>query len=171
MADVNGLQGPTGYEVLENLVLLAGTAAFLTISACFLWSLRTQPGDHPALRISLGLVSFVFALICFTSSPANQGRTLRRLLERVLPQQSSVDDLAKLQLSVGTAGFFNRIGLTGVPLAVALLALIFCGLALLVPRIPGNENLATALMDLTKLTVGAFIGALTKTRTSSSKDS
>ena len=162
MPDSNARYSPKGYEVAENIVLLAGTAGFLGISIGFLWSLRSSPQGNLAVRIGIGVISFAFALICFTSSPANQGRTLRRLLDRLPPQQSSVDDLAKLQLSVGTAGFFNRIGLTGVPLAVALLALIFCGLAFLAQHYGKDNKLIEPLLDLTKLSVGAFIGALTK---------
>ena len=50
-------------------------------------------------------------------------------------------------------------------MTVAIFALIFCGLAFLALRL-GHEheydNIAAACLDLTKLTVGAFIGALTR---------
>jgi hypothetical protein len=75
----------------------------------------------------------------------------------------TVADIVELNKNVGSAGFFNRIGLTGIPLTVAIFALIFCGLAFLALRL-GDEydKVSVACLDLTKLTVGAFIGALTR---------
>jgi hypothetical protein len=79
-------------------------------------------------------------------------------------KEMDAGDIAILQKSVGSAGCFNRIGLTGIPLAVALLALAFCGMTFLAHQ-GKTDSLQTHFMDLTKLTVGAFIGALTKART------
>jgi hypothetical protein len=76
-------------------------------------------------------------------------------------QESSVEEIVKLQRSVGGAGFFNRIGLTGIPLAVGLLAVVFC-VAAFFARHFGYGDVVSACLDLTKLSVGAFIGALTK---------
>jgi len=81
-----------------------------------------------------------------------------------------IRDRSKLQLSVGTAGFFNRIGLTGIPLTVALFALVFCALTFLAQHFK-QDDLVKAFLDLTKLTVGAFIGSLTKGRAVSQKES
>jgi hypothetical protein len=81
------------------------------------------------------------------------------------PDKYSAEVASKLQLSVGTAGFFNRIGLTGIPLTVALFALIVCGLTFLALRL--DADLFKGLLDLKKLTVGAFIGSLTKDRAQS----
>jgi hypothetical protein len=160
-----------GYETIENVVLLAIALAFFVISLCFLAKLLINPEGNLAVRIGFVVISFVLALICFTSSPANQGRTLRRLLDRVPAEKVTMADMSILQRSVGTPGFFNRIGLTGIPLAVALLALVFCVLTFLAQHFgPQSSNLVPTFEDLTKLTVGAFIGALTKSRTENEKD-
>jgi hypothetical protein len=166
MAMADSDKGPSRgrFETAENAVLLISTAAFFAISIWFLENILTNTQGNLALRIGLAVMSFTFALICFTASPANQGRTLRRLLEKIPPETSTVDDLSKLQLSVGTAGFFNRIGLTGIPLTVALFALVFCALTFLAQNLQ-QPDLVKAFLDLTKLTVGAFIGSLTKGRT------
>jgi hypothetical protein len=58
---------------------------------------------------------------------------------------------------VGSAGFFNRIGLVGIPLAVALLACVLYGLVF---AAVDHIEIARAFLDLAKLTTGAFIGAL-----------
>ena len=158
---ISGSEGSVPkYEMFENAALLLAATAFLALSIYCLYSVLEKP-EHVALRFGLGATSFAFGLICITVSPANQGRTLRRLLDRMTPERSSVNDIASLQRSVGSAGFFNRIGLTGIPLAVALLALVFCGLSFLAYRLGATESVR-ALLDLTKLTVGAFIGSLTK---------
>jgi hypothetical protein len=152
--------GSDKFEIFEGTLFLMGAAAFLLISVWSLVSLLFDAQVKMPPRIGLAALSFTFALICFTVSPANQGRTLRKLLERLPPEKSTVNDLANLQRSVGAAGFFNRIGLTGIPLTVALFALVFCGLTFLARRLD-YESGATAFLDLTKLTVGAFIGSLT----------
>jgi hypothetical protein len=146
----------------EDILFLVATGAFFAITVWFLaLILLSVPGDL-APRIALAVISFVFALICFTVSPRNQARTLRILLDRLPPEKSAVEEVAKLQRSVGAAGFFNRIGLTGIPLTVALFALVFCGLSFLARKLSYDDG-ATAFLELTKLTVGAFIGSLTRT--------
>ncbi len=150
------------FENFESVLFLNATAAFFAISIWFLVTILFNAQGNLTLRISLAVLSFVFALVYFTISPPNQGRTLRKLIQRLPPEKSTVDDLAALQRSVGTAGFFNRIGLTGIPLAVALFALIFCGLTFLAQRLGYTTDVSPAFLELTKLTVGAFIGSLTK---------
>jgi hypothetical protein len=169
MADSDQRTSSGRFEAAENAVFLLATAAFFVISICsFKSALSNAPGSLP-LQMSCSVISFVFALICFTVSPANQGRTLRRLLEKIPPEKSTADDLSKLQRNVGTAGFFNRIGLTGIPLVVALFALVFCALTFLAQQLQ-LERLGDAFLDLTKLTVGAFIGSLTRSRPQSQKE-
>lgn len=148
------------FENVESGLFLTATAAFFAISIWFLGGILFNVQGNLTLRIGLAVLSFVFALVCFTISPPNQARTLRKLLQKLEPEK--VEDIAALQKSVGTAGFFNRIGLRGIPLAVALLALIFCGLTFLAQRLGYTTDVAPAFLELTKLTVGAFIGSLTK---------
>jgi ABC-type transport system involved in multi-copper enzyme maturation permease subunit len=95
----------------ENLIFGIAVAIFWGLSACFLGSVLwgSQQNLSVRLRISLAILSFVFGLICFSASPANQGRMLRDLT-RMLGASPKVEDLVQLQHNVGSAGFFNRIG-------------------------------------------------------------
>jgi|SRR5579864_2192482 len=148
----------------ENLIFRIAVAIFWGLSACFLGSILwgSQQNLSVRLRISLAILSFVFGFICFSASPANQGRTLRDLT-RMLGASPKVEDLVQLQRNVGSAGFFNRIGLVGIPLTVAGLALLFCGCAFLAQKLGFTDGMY-AFLDLTKLSVGAFIGALTRSK-------
>jgi hypothetical protein len=149
---------------IEAAVLLIAAIAFLGIGAWFLASVALNPSQHLVARAGVASLAFVFGLICFTVNPLNQGRTLRVLIGRLQKGEPSVDEIVKLQSSVGGAGFFNRIGLTGIPLAVAMLALVFCGAAFVAQRFE-YVDVVKACLDLTKLSVGAFIGSLTKKAT------
>ena len=55
----------------------------------------------------------------------------------------------------GFTGTFTKLGLTGLPLATVALTLIFAALALLPVGLEGQKS----FFDLTKLTLGAFIGS------------
>jgi hypothetical protein len=79
-----------------------------------------------------------------------------------LEKPLTVHQVEVLQKSVGSAGFFNRIGLVGIPLAVALLACILYVLVFVARKF--NLQEASAFMDLAKLTTGAFIGAMATSR-------
>jgi hypothetical protein len=142
------------------------------------------------LKFGLSVVSFILAVTCFQLAPNSQGRTLTKLAEilerakasfqargplavaKTSPEVQGLSetlgpltagDIVMLNRNVGSAGFFNRIGLTGIPLTVAVFALIFCGLAFLALRLGDEyERIFVACLELTKLTVGAFIGALTR---------
>lgn len=86
-----------------------------------------------------------------------RGRTLEHLIEQLAV--TNVQDLVLAQQNLGTAGFFNRIGLTGIPLAVAILSLVLYALFFIAKRADYSEG-AQAFLEMAKLTTGAFIGAL-----------
>jgi len=90
-------------------------------------------------------------------------RELLALLNKQRPIE--VSDIEILQRTVGGAGFFNRIGLTGIPLAVAILACVLYALVFVATHLgPQYDDAAAAFMDLAKLTTGAFIGALSSSK-------
>jgi len=153
----------------EKATFIVVIAALFAISMGFLASALLRHGQFDWNLVIVALIAFAMALLCYFVSPANQSRTLRLLMEQ-LPDKKPVDagDLVLLQKTVGSAGFFNRIGLTGIPLAVALMALVFCGLTFLAHWKGGD--LQAGFMDLAKLTVGAFIGALTKSGTAKEQE-
>jgi hypothetical protein len=67
----------------------------------------------------------------------------------------AIDQYVRLCSLSGFTGTFTKLGLTGLPLTTVALTLIFAGLALL-PTDPDSQK---SFFDLTKLTLGAFIGS------------
>jgi hypothetical protein len=67
----------------------------------------------------------------------------------------SIDQYVRLSSLSGFTGFFTKLGLTGLPLTTVALTLFFAMLALL----PIGDESQKSFFDLTKLTLGAFIGS------------
>lgn len=70
-------------------------------------------------------------------------------------KSESIDQYVRLSSLSGFTGTFTKLGLTGLPLTTVGLTLIFAALALL-PIDPESQK---SFFDLTKLTLGAFIGS------------
>lgn len=70
-------------------------------------------------------------------------------------KSESIDQYVRLSSLSGFTGTFTKLGLTGLPLATIALTLIFAALALL----PLDTESQRSFFDLTKLTLGAFIGS------------
>lgn len=70
-------------------------------------------------------------------------------------KSESIDQYVRLSALSGFTGTFTKLGLTGLPLATIALTLIFAALALLASD-PDSQK---SFFDLTKLTLGAFIGS------------
>jgi hypothetical protein len=70
-------------------------------------------------------------------------------------KSEAIDQYVRLCSLSGFTGTFTKLGLTGLPLATIALTLIFAALALL-PTDPDSQK---SFFDLTKLTLGAFIGS------------
>lgn len=66
-----------------------------------------------------------------------------------------IDQYVRLRSLSGFSGNFQKLGITGLPLTTVFLTLIFSFISLM----PVDEKLATSFLDLTKLTLGAFIGS------------
>jgi hypothetical protein len=73
--------------------------------------------------------------------------------------QAGIDDYIRLSSLGGMIGGFTKLGLTGLPLATISLTIIFALLAL--TPIPDTSK---AMLDLCKLTLGAFIGSYVQAR-------
>jgi hypothetical protein len=67
----------------------------------------------------------------------------------------SIDQYVRLSALSGITGTFTKLGLTGLPLTMVALTMVFALLALL-PIGPEGQK---SFFDLTKLTLGAFIGS------------
>ncbi|MGI8961511.1 MAG: hypothetical protein ACR2IV_17475 [Bryobacteraceae bacterium] len=144
---------------IEKWIVLLAVFAFLCLGIVFIASvLITKDLADTYRRMGIGVGCVLFAAFWFAISPGNQGRTIQRFLG-LLQTPVRAEDIALLQQTVGGAGFFNRIGLTGIPLAVALLACVLYGLVFAARRMEYKPE-AEAFLEMAKLTTGAFIGAL-----------
>jgi hypothetical protein len=85
--------------------------------------------------------------------PSNNYALLAPLIQE--GKSESIDQYVRLSSLSGFTGTFTKLGLTGLPLATIALTLIFAFLALL-PIGPEGQK---SFFDLTKLTLGAFIGS------------
>lgn len=147
-------------DKIEDVLLLGVAAVFLCLSAILmaqvLWG-RTPGTLLPWLP--LAIICFLLALAAKELSPRNRARVLRKVIDQNRGPISA-EQLSQMQNSVGSAGFFNRIGLTGIPLAVALLAMVLSGLVFAAQKL-GYQPAADAFLHMTTVAVGAFVGALT----------
>jgi hypothetical protein len=77
----------------------------------------------------------------------------RKLLEPLIKDsnEKAIEQYVRLSSLAGATGTATRLGLTGLPLITVALTLIFAALELYKP--------GGGFMDLTKLTLGAFIGS------------
>jgi len=79
-----------------------------------------------------------------------------------------INDYIKLSSLTGIIGVFTKLGLSGLPLATIALTVTFAVLALITL---GSGATSNAMLDLCKLTLGAFIGSyVQKQRTSNGSD-
>lgn len=144
----------------EDWVLLCATAIFLIISIISILSVFLAPNNgQTMLKLVLSGFCVVVAFFCNELSPRNRGRFFKMALEKFSSIEITPKDIMDLQKSVGSAGYFNRIGLVGIPLAVALLAILLMGLFFLAKHL-NYLNASSVFLELIKLTIGAFIGAL-----------
>lgn len=70
-------------------------------------------------------------------------------------KSESIDQYVRLSALSGLTGTFTKLGLTGLPLTMVALTMVFALLALLPIGLEGQKS----FFDLTKLTLGAFIGS------------
>ena len=76
--------------------------------------------------------------------------------------QTGIDNYIRLSSLTGIIGGFTKLGLSGLPLATISLTVIFALMALITLS---SEKTSTAMLDLCKLTLGAFIGSYVQKQT------
>ena len=115
-------------------------------------------------HLSLFLITVITAYIGYKlvvasgASPENPIPPANyRLLSPLITdgKSESIDQYVRLSSLSGFTGTFTKLGLTGLPLTTVILTLIFAAIALL----PVDAESKKSFMDLTKLTLGAFIGS------------
>ncbi len=111
-------------------------------------------------------VSTYFATSFWKSSQLDRSSVIpirdAKLIERAIidGKPEPIDQYIRLSSLRGGVGIFTKVGLTGLPLATIALTLVFAGLALSSPfSEKGESKVFDAFIDLTKLTLGAFIGS------------
>ncbi len=86
--------------------------------------------------------------------PAEDKQLLHNLIEN--GNVAGVDQYVRLSSLAGSTGFFTQMGFTGLPLATIGITLILVFLSILNPE---DGKLNEDLLDMAKLTLGAFIGS------------
>lgn len=119
----------------------------------------------PSILMVAAAVSTLFGFLILRSVgamnrfviPVNDRDLLRRMIES--GNDKGIDQYIRLAALSGPTGFFQKIGVSGLPLATIFLSLIFGLLALVVGNLPQEQNLEQTFSDLAKLTLGAFLGS------------
>lgn len=155
------------WNTIAAICFFAVAALFMTGLAVF--SFHVPPvGDErnlaqlvPHLMLFLGSAfSALAGLVLLEASNPSVPEVLpphdRSLLEQAIKEgkEPAVDLYMRLRSMRGVSGFFQKLGLNGLPLATIFLTLIFCTLALL-----SADDTQGNFFDLAKLTLGAFIGS------------
>ncbi|MGH7388040.1 MAG: hypothetical protein ACREM3_01090 [Candidatus Rokuibacteriota bacterium] len=167
-------------RTLEDRVLLFCAALFFLIAVGWLMA----PLVGLLLRRELTLIYWyipgaaaVAALIGFglirnvrvgrkVVIPRQDREVLGAALQR---SEDPVAEYIRLSGLIGVTGVFQKLGVSGMPLATILMTIVLCLLALTagILRAQGFEIAQTLLdgfMDLAKLTLGAFIGSFVTKR-------
>ena len=88
----------------------------------------------------------------------------KTLIEEMLRERNDegISNFIRLSSLTGLTGTFTKLGISGLPLATIGLTVLFAMLALIFPE-PGTaggpSKINSSLLDLAKLTLGAFIGS------------
>jgi hypothetical protein len=142
----------TGKQTSFNFDFGSGTSPFILFLALYL--------PHFLLfitTIASGYIGYKL-IVASGASPENPIPPGNYALLAPLIQEGkseSIDQYVRLSSLSGFTGTFTKLGLTGLPLTTVALTLIFAALALL----PVDPDSQKSFFDLTKLTLGAFIGS------------
>ena len=142
----------TGKPALTHFDLGNDTGPFILLLALYL--------PHLLLFVTTVVSGYIGYKLVLASgaSPENPIPPSNYALLAPLIQEGkseSIDQYVRLSALSGITGTFTKLGLTGLPLATIALTLIFALLALLPVGPEGQKG----FLDLTKLTLGAFIGS------------
>ncbi|MER9526106.1 hypothetical protein NKI96_21345 [Mesorhizobium sp. M0292] len=157
---------PKQISMKVQTILGAYLGAILTcaggISAWFFIRSGPSVSDDRMFAVNAGVL-FVCALTIFYGARMMAGSVAvrkdvippadRDLLVPLISEgnEKAIDQYVRLSSLTGGTGLATKLGLTGLPLLTVALTLIFSGLELYKP--------GSGFMDLTKLTLGAFIGS------------
>jgi len=144
---------------VPGLIFVIGS--FFAFFSAFISNFARDPYVH----ITIGILSFIFGYIMLRKPkvPESHIALLKHSLEK---SEDPIADYQVISESSGAPGFFNNLGITGLPLATVTITILFCLLAIMsyginaignAPIIP--EDFPKLVLELSKLTLGAFIGS------------
>ncbi|MEO0992300.1 MAG: hypothetical protein AAFX62_00685 [Pseudomonadota bacterium] len=150
------------YEVFRGSVFDVAIGPNQPGEADLLFILLTKfgPITYP---IIVGTLSTVIGLVMMRSALSVSSKTIpdddRKLLTELIlkHEKDGIDQYIKLSSLLGSTGFFTKLGFTGLPLATVSLTLVLVGLSIY--RAPDDAKVEPNLLDMAKLTLGAFIGS------------
>jgi hypothetical protein len=150
------IRGIIGFFAGGVMIAAALYAAWLLIGS------GPNPSADGAIAIYIGAAGFIAVLVFMGSRmivsvisiqkeviPSRDRALLEPLI--IAGDEKAIDQYVRLSSLTGATGLATKLGLTGLPLLTVALTLIFAGLELYKP--------GAGFMDLTKLTLGAFIGS------------
>ncbi|MEP3114467.1 hypothetical protein [Nisaea sp.] len=130
------------------------------------WLLRVY--GNAIFNIIAAIFAYVFGKSLLKSAGATSAPVIpdrdRQLLEPLVtkPNAEAIDQYIRLASLGGFTGTFQKLGFSGLPLATITLTVIFALLA-------SFENETEHFIDLTKLTLGAFIGSFVQREAAGSR--
>lgn len=146
------------------VVLFLVSIGILILLACL-----TLPGGFKLAAPSIPLIALIAAavlsavggfLFLDASNPSAPDAFLpfdRKFLSASITagNEQAITQYLRLRNMRGVSGFFQKLGLPGLPIATIFVTLVFTVLAVTA----SNADTSKALFDLAKLTLGAFIGS------------
>jgi len=125
-----------------------------------IWKDIVAPNFSTFALIFVGIVSALLGSRLFSKAGALTNRVVREEEREYLwplitnANKDAISEYIRLASLTGFSGSFTKLGFTGLPLVTVALTLILLALTLATP-----EKLQSAMFDLAKLTLGAFLGS------------
>jgi hypothetical protein len=154
----------TSNKLVSRVSFILGSLVALLLAA-------TRYAGSPATNIVVGVIAFLFGYILLRrpSKEASIAESDYELLKGgALEQAEVVTNYRALRELTGLPGFFRNLGITGLPLAtIAVLAISSYGINAIGRAFAATVDVKdiiptefpTAILELSKLLLGAFIGS------------
>ncbi|HEV7377564.1 MAG TPA: hypothetical protein VGN95_22805 [Pyrinomonadaceae bacterium] len=152
-----GLRIPAYIFIFGSMVSFA--AAFLP-----------QAPWPPYVPITTAVLAFIFGYILLSVGTRRAGTISPEdkdlFKSSILDNAQNIERYKTLRSLAGIPGFFRNLGIIGLPLATLAITVLFCLLGIACYAINAASNreviplqFSTAILELSKLTLGAFLGS------------
>lgn len=162
---------PAAKSATAKLFTIAGTVFVIASVFVFVCAFIPQCAQKPFVHIVIGILSFIFGYTLLrsprtTGTIPEQDQTL--VFEHLSKRPTFIEEYRSLRQLVGVPGFFRNLDLWGLPLATIAVTLLFCLLAIACYGVnalsaaeqkPIPVEFPQTILELSKLTLGAFIGS------------